>query len=157
MDIFDILQKEWPLVAGAPVIAIGGALTLFTAAFTMAWKLKSAIDDGQIKTLSARLLLAADREQAVRNAREELEKQVQELKAQITAGASQEALAPITARVDTALGVFVSANNELQKAFVTIEGKPVEYEDRGDHLVIRHPDGGPRIVVPSKRPRDPAD
>ena len=163
MDVLDILQKEWPLVAGAPVIAIGGALILLTAAFTAAWNLRSAINDGQIKqrdalvdTLKERLLLATDREQAVQRAREELEKQVQELKAQIAAGASIEALTPITAKVDTALGVFRSANNELQKALVTIDGKPVECKDEGDHLLIEHPDGGPTIIVPSKRPRDPA-
>ena len=124
LEIFDILQKEWPFIAGAPVIAIGGGLILLTVAFTAAWKLKSAIDDGQIKqrdaemsVFNARLLLAKEREQAVQMAREEVEKQVQELKAQITAGASKEALARVTARVDNALFDFKSANNELQKVF----------------------------------------
>jgi hypothetical protein len=162
MEIFNILQKEWPLIAGAPILAIGGALILLVAAFTIAWKLKGAIDDGQIKerdakidTLNERLLFAGEREQAVQKAREELEKQVQELKRQVTAGAPKETLAPITARVDTALGDFRSANNELQKALVMIDGRPAEYEVRGDRLLIKHPGGGPPVVVP-RRPRDPA-
>lgn len=68
MEILDILQREWPLIAAAPVIAMGGALIVFLAAFTVAWKLKSAIDEGQINArngqidaLNERLLLAKDR------------------------------------------------------------------------------------------------
>jgi FtsZ-binding cell division protein ZapB len=139
-EVFDILAKEWPLIADAPIIAIGGSLILLAVAFTGAWRLKNAIDDGQLKeqdaridTLKERLQLAAEREQAVQKAREELEKQVQELKA--NAGAPKETLGPITASVDSALAAFRTANNELQKV-VSI---PIEQSISVQRNVIRVP------------------
>ena len=142
MEIFDILQREWPLIAGAPVIAIGGGLILLTAAFAVAWKLKSAIDDGQLRQRdaefsvgNARLLLAKEQEQAVQKASEEVEKQVKQLKAQITAGASEEALALVTSRVDNAFFCFESANNELQQAMASIKTFEIENESEADYYL----------------------
>jgi hypothetical protein len=153
-EIIEFVQKGSPLIAADPTIAIG----LIAVGFGVAWWLKSNWDTAQIKgakaevgALNARLLLAADREQAVKDARDELTKKVEELKDNIVAGASKDVLAPFTVKVDTALDVLMSANNKLETSLVTIGGKPIQYEERGDLLVIQDPDGGPAIVVPKRR------
>jgi hypothetical protein len=120
MDLSD--PKTWTeelrVVIGAPHIVVPLLLLVGGGA----WWLKDKIDDGEVRGLKAknevldeRLKLAADREQAVQEARDELEKQVEELKAQIAAGATRETLAPVTARVDAALGEFRSANTALRQ------------------------------------------
>ena len=111
-DILDILTKEWPLFSGAPILAIGGALVIGAGAWTAAWKLKGSIDDGQVKAANERMQLAAEREKDVREKRDLLEREIAELKAQITGGAPQEALKLGTTKVARP-EQFTAANTAL--------------------------------------------
>jgi hypothetical protein len=140
---------------------LGGGGSLIAAAVALTWFLKDAVDKGEIKQLKAtvghvkaHLEYVKEREQTVENTMKQLDNELQELRGKIAAGASTEMLAPATARVDIALESFRSANSELHKSLVVIGGKPAEYEERGDVLVIRVPDGGPALVVPKKPPRN---
>jgi hypothetical protein len=51
MDIFTVLENEWPLIT-APIIALGGAFILIAGAATFAWKVKGSIDDGAVRKLN---------------------------------------------------------------------------------------------------------
>jgi hypothetical protein len=51
MDILTILENEWPLIMGAPIIALGGAFILIVATATIAWKVKGSIDDRELRNL----------------------------------------------------------------------------------------------------------
>ena len=64
---------------------------------------------------------AREREEDVKRERDELRKQFRKLKAQIAAGAPKEKLAETSAKVDTALRNFNTANNALASAIT----KPV--------------------------------
>jgi len=130
MDLSD--PKTWTegfrVVIGAPYIVVPLLILVGGAA----WWLKDKIDDGEIRGLKAkndaldqRLQLAADRAQIVQEARDELEKQVEALKAQIAAGATRETLAPAATKIDVALGKFAQANAALQQLISAPIGQSV--------------------------------
>lgn len=135
MDPFDseTWKHQWGVFMTAPYVL----LPLMVLALLIGWwignKLASARVEGlngtvdnlkaNIAVLEARLELAADREKDVQRARAELEKQVQELKAQVGAGAPNEKIRAITARVDAAIGEFTTANTALSTAITGVEAK----------------------------------
>jgi uncharacterized protein involved in exopolysaccharide biosynthesis len=131
MDVFDLLAREWPLITGAPVLAIGGGVLLAGAAFIAAWKLKGSIDDGELRAYRAQLQLAKDREADAKEKRDDYEKQVADLKAKAAAGASKEELAEISARVDAAFAEFQAANNAVN---YVLNAEPGKYVIRGGDI-----------------------
>ena len=58
-------EKEWPVIDGAPHIAIGGAITLIVVTAVFVWWLRGHIAKERIATLEERLRLAGDEQQAV--------------------------------------------------------------------------------------------
>src|SRR6266852_6133487 len=130
MDLSD--PKTWTegfrVVIGAPYIVVPLLILVGGAA----WWLKDKIDDGEIRGLNAkndaldqRLQLAADRAQIVQEARDELEKQVEALKAQIAAGATRETLTPAATKIDVAIGKFAQASDALQQLISARIGQAV--------------------------------
>jgi chromosome segregation ATPase len=125
MDPFnpETWKHQWEVFITAPYIILPLMVLSLVAGWWIGNKLASAGISGlngtisnlnaRIGVLEERLRFAAEREQDVQRARETLEKQVEELKAQIAAGAQKEELAPISARVDAALGEFRAANTAL--------------------------------------------
>ena len=108
VDIFDILSREWPLILGAPLLVISGGIILASGAFAIGWKLKSSIDDGEVRACKERVELAKEREGVAKDKQDELEKEVADLKTKITLSAPQ-------AEVDESFGKVTIA---LEKAKV---------------------------------------
>jgi hypothetical protein len=102
--------KAWTyglaVVAGAPHIVV----PMLIAAGGFGWWLRSAIAKGQIKARDERLALAAERVAFAAEREAEVTKQFELLKNKTAAGAPKEELAAISARVDTSLGEFKTAN-----------------------------------------------
>ena|ERR1700682_2561547 len=114
-DVIDILVAEWPLFAGAPLLATGGAIIVGLATWTAAWKLKSSIDDGVLAAARERMQLAGDRERYARDKFHRLEGEFQELMDRVETGASKGELGPVTARLNATLEEVKSANTALQQ------------------------------------------
>jgi hypothetical protein len=112
-EILDILSREWPLISGAPVLVIGGGAILVIAAFTIAWMLKTSIDDGELRGYKAQLDLTKQREAYAKDKQDELEKQVADLKAKIAANAPQVEVDESVGKVSVALEEAKAANNAV--------------------------------------------
>ena len=72
--------------------------------------------DGRAGSAEEHSQFAREREEDVKRERDEVRKQFRKLKAQIAAGAPKEKLAETSAKVDTALRNFSTANNALASA-----------------------------------------
>jgi hypothetical protein len=108
MDLSD--PKTWTdgiAVVGAAPHIVG---PLLIAACGAGWWLKAAIAKGQIKARDERLSLAAERVAFANEKEVEVTKQFELLKKKTAAGAPKEELAAISAKVDTSLGEFKTAN-----------------------------------------------
>jgi hypothetical protein len=114
-DILDLLAREWPLIANAPVLAIGGSLILLMAGWSVGWKLKGAIDDGEVRAANARMELAADRERDVREKLDLLQRAFRELRDKVATGASGQELGPVQYKFSSTLNDVVAANTALRQ------------------------------------------
>ena len=111
--------QEWPLIRGAPHLAIGGAIVVALAV----WALVSSAYRRRIDRLKAesgaweaRFSLAHDREAVVSQKRNELEATVQLLNNQIPANAAADSIAATTQRVTMVAQELASANSALSEA-----------------------------------------
>jgi hypothetical protein len=132
MDILDILNREWPLIVGAPVLAIGGGVILFGVGCTFAWRLKSSIDDGQVRArqaetdaYKAQVALAKQREAVAKEKQDELEKQVADLETKIAANTSRAEVDESFEKVTIALGEAKAANNAVN---YVLNAEPGEFK-----------------------------
>jgi hypothetical protein len=128
MDPFkpETWKQQWDAFMTAPYLL----MPLIIAALILGWwigkRLASAGLDGlngtidnlraNIGVLEARLDFASDREKDVHRTSANLEKQIQDLTAQIAAGASNKQLIATSAKVDVAITQFSTANNALATA-----------------------------------------
>ncbi|MGA8691656.1 MAG: hypothetical protein WB662_17575 [Methyloceanibacter sp.] len=123
-------SREWPLISGAPHLAIGGAIVIALAV----WAFVSSVYRRQIDrlktesgTCEARLSLAHHREAVVSQKRNELEATVKLLNNQITANAAADEIAATTQRVATVSRELASANSALSEALIPV---PMAVESR---------------------------
>lgn len=121
-----ILYRESPVITGAPVIVIGGAIIIVVITAIVAWKLKASIDGGEMSELQARVdraeayfdtvearrQLVFEREEDVLAAQAKLIREFQEYKALLVAGASESQLAAIN-KIEAALIACTTASTAL--------------------------------------------
>jgi|SRR5208337_4874211 len=131
VDISDILSREWPLISEAPVLVISGGVILVGAAFSIAWKLKSSIDDGELRAYKAYLDFAKQREAVAKEKQDELAKQVTDLKAKIAAKAPQAEVDESFGKVSVALEASKAASDAVKDV---LNAEPGEFKI----LKIRH-------------------
>jgi hypothetical protein len=116
MGFLDNFPHEWFSVAKAPVV-IGGAILLLSAAVTSFWRFGKLIAKRQrFRALLAYLPTVMDREAVAKEKREELGKQIEELKTKVAAGSEKEELTAISARIEAALADLRSAENAASDA-----------------------------------------
>jgi hypothetical protein len=130
-------KHQWEVFTSSPYVL----MPLITLALMAGWWIGNRLAgarveglNGTIDSLKANIGLleaqrdfAVDREKDVQRARTELEKQVQELKAEVAAGASSENLAATSARVGAAITQFSTANNALAVALTDKNAEPQFY------------------------------
>jgi hypothetical protein len=114
MDPFssEVWKHQWEVLMSAPY----AFMPLIALALTVGWWIGSKLAGARVEVLGERLKLAIDQQGYVQHARTELEKQTLELRAQITAGASNETLAATSAKVGVAINELSTANNALTVA-----------------------------------------
>lgn len=116
MDIFSVLQREWPLIAAAPVIAIGGAFLVAITCGGFAWWLRASIDDGELRAFRAQLELARQREANARDRQADLERDIAALQTKIAESPSAEEFKSLSDKVDEAFVQLSNANNAVHYA-----------------------------------------
>jgi cytochrome c-type biogenesis protein CcmH/NrfG len=92
---------------------LSGSLILVSIASTIAWKLKSAIDDGEVRAYKGQVDFAKQREAYAKEKQDELEKQVADLRAKIAANASRAEVDESFGKVSVALEEAKVANNAV--------------------------------------------
>jgi hypothetical protein len=117
MSFLDALAAEWPVIEAAPVLVIGGGLTLIFATIAVVWPLRGTIAKGtidglreQIKALEAHRKLAENQTVIGASEIEELKAKVTTLTAEYKAGAPPLQIASTTASVGTSIAAIESAN-----------------------------------------------
>jgi len=113
---FDFWGQEWPLIVGAPHIAIGGALVIAAATFAFA----KLIYSGQIAAMKAQMATLHERRHLAEDQQKALTWQIEKLKAeqvavnlQIEQKATLPALASSTATVTRTIGELATTNSAL--------------------------------------------
>jgi hypothetical protein len=146
MDPFspETWKHHWQVFASAPFVL----MPLVTLALMVGWwignrlagarveGLNGTIDSlkANIALLEARLDFASDREEDVQRARAALERQLLELKSEVSAGASTEQLAATSAKVGEAITQFSTANNALAVALTVQSSEPEFYTQLDQRL-----------------------
>jgi hypothetical protein len=125
MDPFssETWKHQWEVFMSAPYVF----MPLVALAVMVGWWIGSKLAGARVEVLEERLKLAVDQERYVQHARSELEKQALELRAQITAGASNETLAATSAKVGVAINELSTANNALAVALTDQNSEPQFY------------------------------
>lgn len=125
MDPFspEAWKHQWEVLMSAPYVF----MQLIALALTVGWWIGTKLAGARVEVLEERLKLAVDQERYVQHARTELEKRTLVLRAQITAGASNEALAVTSAKVGVAINELSTANNALTVTLTDQNPEPQFY------------------------------
>jgi ATP-dependent 26S proteasome regulatory subunit len=120
---FEFWSQEWPLIAGAPHIALFGLVVIIGVVFVIArWgysreiaglKAEKSGREAEMSALNERLRLAADEQKGLTSHIEKLSVQINTLKRQIETKAEPFALANSAALVTGTMGDVTSANSAL--------------------------------------------
>src|ERR1700730_13697762 len=109
MDAGDFLEKEWPVIAGAPHLFWGGIiatilLTVPTTWFIVNWGYRQ------------RLKLADERVKWANDVRDDIIRQFKDFKEDVGAGAGVVALTARIEQLETSFNKLTAADNEVRSA-----------------------------------------
>jgi hypothetical protein len=113
---FDFWSQEWPIIVGAPHIALGGAVVIILvmfAIFTWAYRREIASQKAEISALNERLRLADAQQKGFTQYIEKLVAQQRVVNQQIEQKATIPLLAGSTATVTGTIADLAAANSVL--------------------------------------------
>ena len=119
MDAGDFLEKEWPVIAGAPHLFWGGIiatilLTVPTTWFIVNWGYRQ------------RLKLADERVKWANDVRDDIIRQFKDFKEDVGAGAGVVALTARIEQLETSFNKLTAADNEVRSAMgIAVGASPV--------------------------------
>ncbi|HEY4849072.1 MAG TPA: hypothetical protein VIH87_15125 [Methylocella sp.] len=106
MGAGDFLEKEWPLIAGAPHLFWGGIITAILLSAPTTW---FVVNWGYRQ----RLKLADERETFANKVRDDIARQFKEFKEAVAAGAGNDALTARVAKLEASHNELTTANNAV--------------------------------------------
>jgi len=149
MGPIEILEREWPVITGAPFLSIGGAVVLMIVFFTIGWKLKGAIDSGELRGINQRLQLAQEKETEVTRSVGEVKDQVQLLTSQVMAHAIPATIQATAGSTISTIDRTLTTTAQLSEILLFnddgVVGRPTRLRFHGDHIVGSKPIQGTSV------------